>query len=105
MTQLDCNVKTCMHNSDNCCCKQKIEVEDISAKEACQTRCGSYDMKGEGSCCNAMGKEPSKATEIDCKAMNCMYNSNGFCDAQHIGITGVNATSSEQTECGSFKIK
>ena len=103
MTQLDCNVTTCMHNSDNCCCKNKIEVEGTSAKKPCDTCCGSYDAKGDGSYSNAIGKEAEKATQVDCKAINCMYNENGYCDAGHIGIMGVNAMSSDQTECASFK--
>ena len=27
MTKLDCNVTSCVHNADNCCCKQEIYVE------------------------------------------------------------------------------
>ena len=48
-------------------------------------------------------REASKATEVECMAKNCIYNSEGCCDAGHIGITGAMASSSEQTECGSFK--
>lgn len=92
-----------MHNSDNCCCKHKIEVEGSSAKEPSETCCGSYDIRGEGSYSNAMGKEPKKTTEIDCKALNCVYNVGGYCDADHIGIVGADATASVQTECGSFR--
>ena len=27
MTKLDCYVTSCVHNADNCCCKQEIYVE------------------------------------------------------------------------------
>ena len=27
MTKLDCSVKNCVHNSDNCCCKEAIVVD------------------------------------------------------------------------------
>lgn len=103
MTNLDCNVTNCMHNADNCCCKQKIEVDGSSATERCDTCCGSYDKKGEGSYSNSMDRNPSKSTEVDCRATNCMFNVGGYCDAGHIGIVGSKATSSEQTECGSFR--
>lgn len=105
MTHLDCNVTNCMHNKDNGCCKQKIEVEGSSARECCETCCGSYDKKGEGSYSNAMDREPKKSLEVDCEALNCMYNVGGYCDAQHIGIVGAGASSCDQTECGSFRIK
>lgn len=105
MTQLDCNVVSCMHNDSNCCCKQKIEVEGSSAHECCETCCGSYDPKGDGSYSNAMSKEPKKQLEVDCRAMNCMYNVGGYCDAGHIGIMGAEAMASDQTECGSFRAK
>ena len=102
MTQLDFNVTSCMHNSDDCCCKSKIEVEGSSAKECCETCCGSYDKRGSSAMSNS-AREASKATEVECMAKNCIYNSEGCCDAGHIGITGAMASSSEQTECGSFK--
>ena len=31
MAQLDCNVKSCCHNEDNCCCLSSIEVNGSNA--------------------------------------------------------------------------
>jgi len=92
-----------MHNSNNCCCKNKIEVEGSSAKESCETCCGSYDVRGEGSYSNVMKENAKKSTEVGCRAMNCVYNDGGYCGADHIGIEGMNAKESGQTECGSFR--
>ncbi len=33
MTKLDCNVTGCLHNSENCCCKNVIVVEGQTARE------------------------------------------------------------------------
>ena len=34
MTKLECNVKNCLHNADNCCCKAAIAVDGNKAKTA-----------------------------------------------------------------------
>ena len=39
MTKLDCSVTNCLHNADNCCCKQAIIVDGHGAKERCETCC------------------------------------------------------------------
>ena len=103
MTQLDCNVTGCMHNKENCCCKNEIEVQGNSATIACNTRCGSFDKKREDSYSNVTGETAKKATDVACQAKNCVYNEEGYCEAGHIGIVGSSACSSDQTECGSFK--
>ena len=43
MTKLECDVKTCLHNADNCCCKGAILVEGGQAKHAGETCCASFD--------------------------------------------------------------
>ena len=49
MAQLDCNVKSCCHNEDNCCCLSSIEVNGSNACNCEDTCCGSYfeDKSGE----------------------------------------------------------
>ena len=39
MTKLECSVKNCLHNADNCCCKAAIAVDGNKAKTAEQTCC------------------------------------------------------------------
>ena len=48
MTKLDCNVTSCVHNADNCCCKQEIYVEGQGASKACDTCCGSFNESKDG---------------------------------------------------------
>lgn len=103
MTQLDCNVKSCCHNADNCCCKSKIEVDGSAATNCGDTCCGSYDKRSGDSYSNRAEGRAVKATEVDCKATNCLYNVGGYCDAGHIGIIGETAQEGTQTECGSFQ--
>lgn len=102
MTKLDCNVTTCLHNSDNCCCKNAIVVEGASATRQCDTCCGSFDENKGGSFRNLF-KTPEKKLNVECEATNCVYNSNRYCVAERIGITGTNVKTSSETECATFK--
>ena len=105
MTQLDCNVVSCIHNTENCCCKDTIEVEGQSATKAANTCCGSFHERNGHSCKNTMEKNAKKATDVACEAKNCIYNEDGYCDADHIGIVGAAASTNAQTECKSFRCK
>ena len=104
MTRLDCNVTTCLHNADNCCCKNAIIVEGQDANKRCDTCCGSYDENKDGSFRN-MFKTPENRLEVVCEAVNCIYNEDRRCSAEHIDISGKNASASRETECASFKAK
>ena len=87
MTKLDCNVTSCLHNSDNCCCKSEIIVDGSQAKEACETCCGSYDENKGGAFTNLF-KTPEKKREVGCE-----------------GIAGDGAVEASQTECSSFRAR
>lgn len=104
MTKLDCNVTGCLHNAENCCCKNAIIVEGQSAHEKCETCCGSFD-ENKGGAFRNMFKTPENKLEVECEAVNCIYNEDRFCKAEHIGIAGGNATETVQTECSSFRAR
>lgn len=104
MTKLDCNVSGCVHNAENCCCKSSIVVEGQTAAEKCDTCCGSFD-ENKGGMFRNMFKTPENKLEVECEAVNCIYNADRYCKAEHIGIAGGNAVERAQTECASFKVK
>ncbi len=104
MTKLDCNVTGCVHNAENCCCKNTIVVEGNSAREKYDTCCGSYDEK-KGNMFRNLFKTPENRLEVECEATNCVYNKERRCSAEHIGIVGGNATEAVQTECASFRAR
>ena len=104
MTKLDCNVTSCMHNADNCCCKSEIIVDGSKAKDCCETCCGSFDENKGGAFTNLF-KTPEKKLEVGCEAVNCIYNENHRCSADHIGITGDGANEASQTECSSLRAR
>lgn len=104
MTKLDCNVTNCLHNADNCCCRRAISVEGDKAKKSSDTCCGSFDEKKEWSFKN-MFKSPESKLEIECDAVNCVYNENCLCEAEHVGIGGQGARKTGETECTTFQAK
>lgn len=54
------------------------------------------------SCANGCGCE---TIHVDCEACKCVYNDQRKCNAAQIGISGSNASSSQQTMCGTFSCK
>ena len=103
MTSLECSVKNCLHNSDNRCCKQTILVDGQNAKTKDDTCCGSFDENKGGAFQNVF-KTPENRLEIDCEAVQCIYNQNRHCVAEKIGISGDGANRAEQTLCATFKM-
>ena len=104
MTKLDCSVKNCVHNSDNCCCKEAIVVDGRKAKECCETCCGSFS-ENDGGMFKNLCKTPDKSLKIDCEAVNCKHNEDRRCMAGHVGIIGDGASEAGQTECATFEMR
>lgn len=101
MTKLDCNVVSCSYNEDNCCRRADIQVEGTDARTPSETSCGSFEPRGCGCAKNETGV-PAKATAVACEAVECRFNREKKCSADHIGIAGGHADSFRETECGSF---
>ena len=68
MTKLDCNVTGCLHNSENCCCKNVIVVEGQTAREKCDTCCGSYDRFCEAEHIGITGGDTTEAQGTECSS-------------------------------------
>ena len=71
-----------------------IVVEGQTAREKCDTCCGSYD-ENKGGMFRNMFKTPENRLEVECEAVNCVYNKDCFCQAEHIGITGGDTTEAQ----------
>ncbi len=104
MTKLECSVTNCMHNADQRCCKQAIVVDGYEAMAKEDTCCGSFDENKDGFFQNVF-KTPENRLEIDCEAVNCIYNEKRHCRAEQIGIRGESANTAEQTLCDTFKTR
>ncbi len=107
MTNLDCNVKECLYQTDNCCCREEIHVQGNGSEDKKGTCCGSYEKQAETGAKNSFAEDryAAKETEVLCDAKNCVYNKDMHCDANHIGISGIGAATSMETQCASFVAK
>ncbi len=104
MTALGCNVNSCTHNKDNCCCLSSIKVEGSSACKCDETCCGSFYEADSETAKNA-SESPKITLNIACDASNCVYNDNQKCNADHIDISGICASEACETVCATFKCK
>lgn len=102
MTRLECNVTTCLHNAEHCCCKGAIIVDGEHASECYETCCGSFDKRGDETYHNRF-ETPEVETKVECEAVKCIYNENKYCTAERIDISGNGATLPSQTECATFR--
>lgn len=102
MTGLGCNVTTCAHNDDKCCCLTSIKVHGCNADKCDDTCCGSYEGAKSTTASNSC-KTPKQSLDVACEAANCIYNTNNKCLADHINISGVSASEASETVCASFK--
>ena len=101
MSQLDCTVTNCTYNKTDCCCKGDILVGGVHADDNEDTCCESFSQRSFDSITSSTA-HPSKIINIDCEAVNCTYNSNYKCAADHVDICGSNAHSPSGTICATF---
>lgn len=71
MSILDCNVNTCVHYADNCCCRSNILVEGTHASTDNETSCGNFGERRNGSCQNS-ASEAKLQLAVDCEAISCV---------------------------------
>ena len=102
MPELKCGVVTCVHNKQNLCDLDAIEVVVNSAKSPEQTSCGSF-VERKGDQYSNSAKEPSGTSNIACQATECQYNTSCKCHAGKISVMGSTANRVEETECATFK--
>lgn len=104
MAELKCAVENCVYNKSEYCCKGDIMV---GGRHACcddDTCCESFSEAGRDRYTSAL-EHPSKVISIDCEAVNCMYNSNYKCTADHVDIKGCGACDCRETACATFTEK
>lgn len=104
MPDLGCSVKSCTYNWDEKCDKDRILVEGSDACSCRETCCGSFKEAKDNSYKN-VSKNVDMHVDVDCEAVDCVYNKEKRCAAEHIGIAGNNASTSKETECASFRAR
>ncbi len=102
MPELRCNVHTCVHNKNEYCDLDAIEVAGSSAQTAKDTSCASFVEKKGNEYSNSM-REASATSNIHCLATECQYNDSCKCHAGKISVGGNDACHSDETECATFE--
>lgn len=116
MPELKCTVQTCLHNKQFLCELDKIQVGGSDAHTARETCCDSFQERSGGSYSNSFSGSSysnlasgditggaSDKSDVDCKAVTCMYNCDCECHAGKISVEGSNACQCEGTECATFR--
>lgn len=104
MTQLDCNVTSCLYNKDHLCSKGDITIGGSNATRSSHTCCESFRQKGTNTL-NSTG-HAGTTVDIECEAIRCIHNDDCKCAASHIGIGGGgSACRTVETECADFICK
>lgn len=104
MPELKCSAQTCVYNKQELCSKGDIQVTGDSASTPDQTCCGSFQQR-KGDSMKASCGCGCRSIHVDCQADKCVYNENLKCGAAKIGIAGSDASSSQETMCGTFSCK
>ncbi|MDE6314429.1 MAG: DUF1540 domain-containing protein [Lachnospiraceae bacterium] len=102
MTKLVCSATSCTYNKDKLCAKGDILVAGSDAEKSNETKCDSFISAGRDCYCNSSASGKDRIA-VKCEAINCVFNENRACSAEHIGIAGQKAHSSSETECSSFQ--
>ncbi len=101
MPVLDCTVKNCLHNIDERCSLDRIRIVGEQARKDQETACSDFVQRREDSCTDSVGM-PDIHSIVDCDAEHCVYNEHHSCMASGIGVRGITATRSNETQCGTF---
>ena len=106
MTNLKCSVTNCVYNDSNLCSKDEMNVGGEHAKEQSCTCCESFcNCNHASASAKNVCQTATPQTKIGCEAVNCIYNENRYCHADHIDISGNGAGTAQQTECATFKMR
>jgi len=105
MTKLDCSVVSCVYNNNKKCKRENITVGGHEAMKPSETACESFSPKGTNTLTSLACGGPNTELNVSCNAVTCRYNDNKKCAANHIQIAGVKATTTGETECGTFQNK
>lgn len=115
--KLRCSAENCYNNVNEYCVANVIKVSGSNAHTSPETACDTFLEKTDASATSHFtnrnlssefsqlfsGETVDVAPQIACEADNCTYNVNRICGAENVEINGPHATSSERTQCETFR--
>ncbi len=100
MPNLNCSVHNCSYNRDNNCSLAAIHVGGQEATRPQLTCCENF-ISTEYTNSNEV-HQPYPQVDIECKAVDCIYNYEKRCAAKEVQIGGKEACSTQDTDCVTF---
>lgn len=92
-TNLNCSASSCAYNNLGECFAGGINVDGRHATTTSHTFCASYVDKANAGFTNVSDKSKSVGTnDIICQALECKYNENKDCHANHVHINAGNVS-------------
>lgn len=104
MPKIKCDVKNCTYNYDTKCTRKNIDVESMQALIKDETYCESFVPKSNMTMNYEFASFDSKITpssDVYCNVVNCVYEKNQKCYADHINIKNSNIQCKYDTEFAS----
>ena len=115
--KLKCSAESCYNNVNEFCVANTINVSGSSAHTTPETACDTFIQKTDAGATSHFtnrnlsdgfsqvfsGEIVETAPQIACEAENFTYNANRVCGAEYVEIHGPHATSSERTQCETFR--
>lgn len=113
--QLKCDAENCLYNRSHLCSAEEIEVQGGHTMGGRFTYCGTFSSKSLGNYVSSVGNMNYSGAiqqvisddlvmdpKVLCNAVNCTYNSDKVCEADHVQIQNEVSSTAEQTECQTF---
>ncbi len=103
MPGISCDAYKCVHNCDGGCNLSSLKVDGQTHTKNCEcTSCENFEEK-TCACKDACTCEyPCECTDVDCSAVNCIYNDERICTADNINVGNPDSEKSCETQCDSF---
>ena len=104
MPKIKCLVKKCTFNNKELCTRKNIDVESCDSLIKDETYCDSFVPKDESTAFyefSTLDTRTDRNIDVYCNAVNCVYEKNQRCYADHIQIRNSNIKYKYDTEFAS----
>lgn len=108
MPKLKCSVKNCLYNQSNLCGRNAISIEGYDSLSKSETCCESFSPLSRHNFIYEFANiEVKPETTIYCDAVNCVFQKDSRCHADHIeikeGLKNAGLDPLHQTNCKTFE--
>ncbi|MGL4773625.1 MAG: DUF1540 domain-containing protein [Clostridium sp.] len=103
MTNINCSVSNCSHNSSNVCYANRVDIGGGESSKYCSTCCGSFLNRDVYGTLTNNSNDSGACSCLVCNVPGCAHYSNHVCQLSSISVNGKNPTVYSETNCSSYK--